>query len=482
MAAAFALGTVALCSVVAATDTQINVVTTNDQDRPRMVQLVNSNLVIVWTDRSGTNADVYYRTFTTNGAPLSGAQRANTFTNDDQRDAAIAALAGGGFAIAFSSRTFDGSGYAAAVRRYDSAGVPLDGADVQANTTTNGSQFKPRIAGLTNGGFVVAFLGNSTTNQDVYYRRFAANGTALDASDVRANGLGTNGHTVGDQGGQAVAALADGGFVIAYEDRPSGTIYGVRLDRDGNALDAPGRPIGEKQFALFAPASYPRVDPAAAGLTNGGWVATCTAQTTPTPAGQCVVGRVFSAAGVGGPEFQIGSHTSRWRNGGVAGLRDGDFVATWQATGQGSDSASDWSVFAQRINAAGVAHNEPFMVNVFNSDDQDAPVPAPVISGYAAVWESFDQDGSGWGVFSECFFPPTVPVAAIAIGLAPSNRPPVDIAFNSQSGKPYTVEASTNLTDWIVLFVTNPPTTTFHLAEYPPPAIPKRFYRILPYW
>jgi hypothetical protein len=78
---------------------------------------------------------------------------------------------------------------------------------------------------------------------------------------------------------------------------------------------------------------------------------------------------------------------------------DGDFVVAWASFGP---DGSDWGIFAQRYDAAGVAQGGEFQVNAFTTGDQELPAVAMDADGdFVVAWRSYGQDGSGYGVFAQ---------------------------------------------------------------------------------
>jgi len=465
--------------VHAVTDAQINSTLLQDQERQAAVQLANGTLVFVYEDKSVTNGQILLRGFDANLTPLRGEQRVNVLTNGERAEPVIAAFTGGGFVVAYTAGNLDGDNYAVAFRRYDANASALDVTDVLANTITNAAQFRPQIAALANGGFVITWVGQSGgTGQDVYYRRFAATGTALDATDVQANGLGAPPVTTGDQGAQRVTTLLDGSFVIVYEDRSSDDVYGVRIAANGVAMDAPGSPSGVKQFLVNSATPYEQTAPAVAALTNGGFVVTFNSEPGGTASARQVRGRIFPASGTGGAEFQIGAHANRWQDSQVAGLPNGDFVVTWQARGEGVDAGTNtWSVFEQRFSPLGVPRFTPFMVNSYNANDQDRPTLATFAnSGYLIAWESFGQDASRYGVFARAFLPNNEIPGFLTLHVAPTTQATL-VNFLGQPGRWHQLQFSTNLTVWTSVLTTNPPAGVFQYVE-PFSVQSNRFFRV----
>ena len=126
----------------------------------------------------------------------------------------VAALADGGFAVTWTRLEADDQDILMSVHNADgSIRHAADAVSVNpAHHDDNAS-----VAGLAGGGFVVAwneFLPDSL-DSEVRFRRFDANGNALDGTDVAGVLIDAAG---GKNGDIQVAGLPDGGFVVAYQD------------------------------------------------------------------------------------------------------------------------------------------------------------------------------------------------------------------------------------------------------------------------
>ena len=83
----------------------------------------------------------------------------------------------------------------------------------------------------------------------------------------------------------------------------------------------------------------------------------------------------------------------------VAMDNDGDFVITWLSKGQ---DGSDYGVYAQRYNAAGVAQGTEFQVNTYTTNYQlNSSVAMDSDGDFVIAWESSSQDGSTNGIFAD---------------------------------------------------------------------------------
>jgi hypothetical protein len=183
---------------------------------------------------------------------------------------------------------------------------------------------------------------------------FAADGTTTDGQPAASQVSDK------DQVGPAIAALAGGGFVVAWTARvpslipfsagrsapvPGTKAYGDAGTLTARLLDAAGQPL-RGDLALGADADADAAtDIRLAGLGAGGFVASWTQVVGPAGAG--VVFRRFDGAGqpLSGTSFLASGITAR--NIGLAALADGGFVAAWGQSGQG--------IFIRRFDADGAA-------------------------------------------------------------------------------------------------------------------------------
>ena len=83
----------------------------------------------------------------------------------------------------------------------------------------------------------------------------------------------------------------------------------------------------------------------------------------------------------------------------VAAFPNGKFVVAWESNGQ---DGSSYGVYAQRYNAAGTAVGAEFKVNTYTTNNQMNPSVATFLDeGFVVAWESWNQDGSGDGVYAQ---------------------------------------------------------------------------------
>ncbi|HEX2463857.1 MAG TPA: hypothetical protein VHR17_04465 [Thermoanaerobaculia bacterium] len=101
-----------------------------------------------------------------------------------------------------------------------------------------------------------------------------------------------------------------------------------------------------------------------------------------------------------GPEFQVNTYTpdSQFQPR-VASLGP-TFSVVWSSYYQ---DGSEVGIFSRRYDAAGIALGGEFPVNLHTVESQLSPAIAASASGFVVAWQSYQQDGSAFGVFGRSF-------------------------------------------------------------------------------
>jgi hypothetical protein len=184
---------------------------------PEVAALRDGSYVLAWGEIADGNV---YAALGAGGQPVAvTADGAAASIQTAAPLAHVTALAGGGFVVAWDSYSNDMLGYSISdifFQRYDGAGNKV-GTVVQANIDSGSGRYDAAVAALADGGFVVTWQGADFDGNGVFGRRFGADGSALDLREFEVNQL-----RQGDQGAPAVASLAGGGFVTAWVDTQAG--------------------------------------------------------------------------------------------------------------------------------------------------------------------------------------------------------------------------------------------------------------------
>ena len=334
--------------------------------------------------------------------PIGAEFQVNRYTTFYPGAGAVATDPDGNFLVVWADDGHDGGGGGIFGRRYDSAGQSL-GADFQINTFTSGNQTYPALS-AAGGGFVVVWPSGQLfpqVEQDgdgygVFARRCDAAGQPL-GSEFQVNQF-----TIDYQVGPAIAAAADGSFVVVWrsnQDGTSGGVFARRYDSSGQAL--------ESEFQVNSYTSSDQDSPAVAAAADGAFVVVWHSEQDGDRAG--VFGQRFDSAGQRrGSEFQVNSYTADYQYYPAVGAgSDGSFVVAWQSKGQDGDQAG---VFARRYASNGQAVGGEFQVNSYTLGYQGYDFGVRGLSvasrsggAFVIAWQSLAQDGDGFGVFAQVF-------------------------------------------------------------------------------
>lgn len=325
--------------------------------------------------------------------PVADAFRVNTTTPDDQWMPTVTGLAQGGFVVCWQSEAQDGSFGGIYAQRYDAQGLP-QGDEFRVNNTTNLGQYEPSVAALADGGFVVAWQSagqdhpgnadNDNADYGIYAQRYDAAGNTV------GNEFLVNSVTQYWQDHPTVTALDNGGFVVTWQsadamrDLHGYGIFGQIYDDEGNPLG------GEVQVNSYTVVS--QVSPSVAALADGG-VVVCWESGAQDGSGTGIYAQRYDAAGApAGGEFRINTTTADQQFlPVVAALNNGDFVVSWSSSGQDGSSAG---IYAQRFGADGVAVGGEFQVNTTSLGEQNhSAITALSDGGFVVTWDSVNLEG-----------------------------------------------------------------------------------------
>lgn len=273
-----------------------------------------------------------------------------------------------------------------------SSAVPV-GPEFRVNTYTAGNQGAGGIAMDANGNFVCTFVSsdpNNAAHTGYYAQRYNAAGVPQ-GPEFRVNTS-----TTGGIGNSSIAMDPAGDFVITWGGAQGlgDTFSGVYAQRFNAA--------GAKQGPEFRVNTYTPDNQYGASVAmdaRGNFTVAWHSQEAPAGVFDVHAQR-FAADGTRqGVEFRVNTTTlgqQEWPS--IAMDAAGDSVITWCYNGVGDNDG----VFAQRYDAAGVKQGPEFRVNTYTSSSQTLPrVAADPTGNFVITWESYQQDGSGYGVYAQ---------------------------------------------------------------------------------
>lgn len=274
--------------------------------------------------------------------------------------------------------------------------------EFRVNTHTDGYQRAPAVAALSDGGFVVTWHSGDRDGSGVSAQRYDESGTPV------GDEIQVNTYTDGDQEGPAIAALADGGFVVTWT---SGGQDGDRSGVFGQRYDNTGEPIGN-EFQVNRYTDWYQTDPSVAALSNGGFVVTWSSwkQGEDNHRNGVFAQRYDESGAPVDDEFQVNTHVL-WdqQSSSVTALTDGGFVVFWVSGGD--QDGSVYGIFGQRYDAAGAPVGGEFQVNTHTEDSQRLPSSATLADGgFVVAWQSSEQDGDEDGIYAQRYDGAGIPI------------------------------------------------------------------------
>ncbi len=419
----------------AVTELLVNMDASSDQKRyPSVAALANGGFVVAWQSlgQDGDGDGIYARKYDGTGAAVTDELLINTNTVHHQTTATVAGLADGGMVVAWTSDNQGSSSYDVYYRRYDALNAVLTN-DVLVNVHTDGFQEHNSISALKNGGFVVVWesLGQDGSGYGVYGRQYDSENTALN------DGFLINQNTTNHQQTPTVAALSNGGFVAVWQSLgQDGSGYGIY----GRQYNAAGAAV-TNEFLINTHTTNDQINPAVAALSSGGFIAVW--QSLDQDGSYGVYGRQYNAAVVPvSDEFLVDINTSGNQDSpAVTGSAGGGFIMAWQSF---APNGSSYEIYGRQYNVSSIAVTDEFLVNTHTANDQLYPAIASLINGgFVVAWQSNAQDGSGQSIYARLYDPSPSPSCSPSVSgsitssgtRTPSATPSASISI-SMSGLP----------------------------------------------
>lgn len=377
---------------------QVNGYTTGQSGSPSVAVSGSGGFVIAWMGQAppGTPRPIFARRYDSAGTPLDAADiRVNTFSNAFQGPPSVAVAPGGEFVVAWPIVGADGSGSGVFARRFDGAGAALDPSEFQVNTYTSLSQTSPSVGIAVNGDFVVAWAGPEpgAPRSAVFARRFDGSGSALDVGDIQVNEYPAAPFTV-----PSLGVAPSGDFVVVWDDWGSvgrySTVFGRRFDSSGNPMEA-----SEFQVNSYTTGGhyYPSI-----GVSGDGSFIVAWEWEPVSMFGLGIHARRFASSGAAldAGEFQVSTYTWSDQAFPSVGVADsGDFVVAWQSDGQ---DGSGLGVFARRFESTGQPIDAgDVRVDARTASSQLIPSASFGPAGrFVIAWQAADPDVQHFGVFA----------------------------------------------------------------------------------
>ncbi|MGO9586449.1 MAG: hypothetical protein ACLP2Y_09660 [Limisphaerales bacterium] len=376
-------------------DQRVNVQGTNDQSNARVALLQNGGAVFVWQGGKPSQEQIYARFLsssntwlTANDVPVSGQYVTNLslgYNYTTNKTYTITTNHGAFGKITYTTNT--------------TTTVTTTVATNTAVSTVN-FQINPAVATLAGGNVVIVWGSYDQAGPgsllDVYGQILSPAGVAIDSEFL------INQFTTYNQRTPAVAALANGGFVVAWvseQERVVGAPNANAVPPDQQAYpsidiyarlyDANGNPQSDE--FLVNTDSNPCAHPSVAAGTDGGFVIAWDAKdmTSPTTNSLDIYARPFTSAGAGGGGTVVRVNTYLYGDQyapRVSALGT-DYLIVWTSLGQ---DGSREGVYGQFLRGNGSAFGSEFRVNTTTVSSQKQPaVASDGVSQFLVVWTSY---------------------------------------------------------------------------------------------
>ncbi len=309
---------------------------------PRLAGLPDGGYVAAWSD----DYNVYVQRYGAGNAPVGSRATLQGVSGLQDVNPQLAVLNDGGYVVTWQGETSDAQGADIFVQRYSAANSAVGGVQRLQGQAGNLNDGAPQIAALSDGGYVMAWRGDTSDGQgvDVFMQRFDASGAGV-GSLQRLQGMPGNladGYYYSDVGPN-ISALPDGGYVVTWSGATSDE---QSFDILARRFDMANAPVGDVHRLQGASGRNDQ-DPQVTALADGGYVLVwgdfdiCVqrfaADNTP-------VGDIYRMQGDVGVQTDYSPQ--------VVALSDGGFTVAWNgytSNGQRSD------IFVQRFDAQGHA-------------------------------------------------------------------------------------------------------------------------------
>jgi hypothetical protein len=339
--------------------------------------------------------DILMRRFDDAGNPEADPFLVNTYTTNAQKRPRVAAASDGSFLVIWQSseRNLADSADRTWVRSqaFDSDGDPMGSEQLLSTVSpevpgdNNADVASLRTQDGSPGGFVVAWQSwepNGTdTGTNIQARRVAANGSPLGGQ------FQVNNATPGSQRFPTVTEVADGGFLVVWED--------AALELVGRRFTAAGSAVGnEFQISTTYNDVHSRPD---AAIGWDGRIAVVWEDEQGTPEDNEIRARIYDAdLNPLSGDFQVNTYTTGVQE--VPRLADygpKGFLVTWESSGSPGDDASFRSVQARLMTGPNTFQGDQVQYNIWTDTNQHEVGSGGWYGQLGSAWRSNGNSETG---------------------------------------------------------------------------------------
>jgi len=371
---------------------QVNTHTTYDQKNAAIAMDQSGNFIVVWSSygQDGSSNGVFGQLFDPNCSPLGEEFQINVTSSGNQAEPVVAMDAAAGFVVAWQGPgLIEDDQEDIFAQRFDPNCLSI-GDEFRVNNDANDQQLFPCVVMNDNGGFIIVWESSNAPEQDdkaICGRIYDSNAVEF-GSEFFINAESSI-YRYPD-----VAADASGNFAVVWlDDKSSNSIMGRLFDPNG----VPQTDTFEINTIRFTSVTRPSIAMGAAGNFVVTW------DGDPNLAGlDDIHARLYDANGTPlGGQFLINTTLTGAQQYPKAAMNhNGEFIIVWDCQiDPNSESMRD--IYGRRFDKLGEPIGDEFQVNSFVADDQRNPDVAIGPDGrFIAVWQSYAQDTSRYGIFA----------------------------------------------------------------------------------
>jgi Ca2+-binding RTX toxin-like protein len=333
--------------------------------------LTTGYTLVTWIDADLTNPAnriVMGKILQSNGTPLTSdiplvvSNSASSFSTPS-----VAAMPGGGFAIAWNTAT------GLMVQSFGQNLSPQSAPIIVSNVASSTAD----LVSLSNGNFAVTWHANGN-GSDIFLSIYTPAGALVFAPSV------VNTTLVGNQTDPSITSLTNGNFVIVWADSAQ-----LKLQ----LYNSLGQKIAA-EIPVNAPSSFATHEPSVISLANGGFVVAWEQALSPT-----TNANMFQVFGVNGPVGSqiviLNGQTTSVSGPVITALVGGGFAMAWTGdTGTFSDGSGS-GIFVQAFDSNGLASGAAQLVNSQTNGNQTLPaISALQNGGFIVSWTDLNGPGA----------------------------------------------------------------------------------------
>lgn len=356
----------------------VNSSTESYQNFANVTQLASGGYVITWETGENTSFDhgdasgdsIRYQVFTKEGTTIGDERTANSTVIGNQENPYVAALNDGGFAIVYTTENIAGDAdKGVMLQKFDLSG-DKSGAEIHVNTTTANNQSATDLLVLKNGNIAITWTSFATGDNDIVTTIITPSGTTVTAEFV------VNTTTAESQSLGKMTELINGNLVYTWQSGTSRDIKATIIDPS----------VGEvlAEFTVNNITSNNQETPSVAALATGGFVIAWHSETAGTSNDNLMM-QIYTADGTpknNSEDLVVSDLAGHQRNADIIGLESGGFVVSWQD--QGLDNA-----YAKVFDSHGTLDYGAIQLNSFDTANQtDVSIASLGGSRFIATWRN----------------------------------------------------------------------------------------------